>query len=112
MKKILSILGQTLCILALTLLIGISGSFLFFDKPSYAANKLTPEEKIDRAYEYNEAAGFQEEGRQEAYEQAIKDSKTPQTMEKAYERELKAEDVQEPNIIQQAEKVIEKATSK
>lgn len=113
MEKILSMFNQglrrTICILGLMILIGVSGSFLFLPQSSYAASKLTPEEKIDRAYEYNEAAGFREEQRQEAYEKAVKDAKTPQTMEKAYERELKAENVQEPNIVQQAEKVVEKA---
>jgi len=109
-------LRQTIFVLGLMLLISISSSFLFVQQSSYAdpysATKLTPEEKIDRAYEYNEAAGIQEERREEVYEQAIKDSKTPQTVEKAYERELKAEKVQEPNIIEKAEKVIEKVTSK
>ena len=118
MQRILSnlkqALRQTIFVLGLMLLIG--GSFFLVQQPSYAAissaNKLTPPEKIDRAYEYNEAAGFQEEKREEAYEEAVKDAETPQTMEKAYERELKAEKVQEPNIIQKAEKLIEKVTTK
>ena len=118
MQRILSnltqALRQTIFVLGLMLLIG--SSFFFVQQPSYAAispaNKLTPQEKIDRAYEYNEAAGFQEEKREEAYEEAVKDAESPQTMEKAYERELKAEKVQEPNIIQKAEELIEKVTSK
>ena len=119
MQRILSnlkqALRQTIFVLGLMLLIGTC-SFFLVQQPSYAAissaNKLTPQEKIDRAYEYNEAAGFQEEKREEAYEEAIKDAESPQTLEKAYERELKAEKVQEPNIIQKAEELIEKVTSK
>ncbi|SRR5579883_255153 len=120
MQRILSTLkrtiGQSILVLGLMFLISIANLFLFVQKPSYAttysANKLTPEEKIDRAYEYNEAAGFREEKRQQAYEQAIKDSKSPQSLEKAYERNLKAENVQEPNLIEKTEELIKDVTSK
>ncbi len=108
-------LRQTIFVLGLMLLISLSSLFSVQESSyaaTYSVNKLTPEEKTDRAYEYNEAAGIQEEKREEAYEKAIKDAESPQTVEKAYERELKAENVKEPNIIEKAENLIEKATSK
>ena len=120
MRKILSNLNQTFCqtifVVGLMVLISLTNLFLFDNSYSYAAtystNNLTPEEKIDRAYEYNEAAGFEEENRQEAYKQAIKDSKSPQSLEKAYERNLKAENVKEPNILEQTGQLIQNATKK
>ncbi|MBR8835623.1 MAG: hypothetical protein DSM106950_16825 [Stigonema ocellatum SAG 48.90 = DSM 106950] len=120
MKRIFSSLTQGFCqrifALGLMLLISLSSSFFFVQQPGYAAispaNQLTPENKVDRAYEYGEAAGFEEQKREDAYEKAIKDSESPQTLEKAYERNLKAEKVQEPNILEKAEELIQNVTGK
>lgn len=122
MQLILSSLKQVFCqtIFIVCLMVFMSLSSVFsFQQPSFAvtstsANKLTPEEKIDRAYEYNQAAGFREEQRQEAYEKAVKDSESPQSMEKAYERNVKAskQENQEPNIIEKAQELIEDVTGK
>lgn len=122
MQKISLTLGQALrrsiFVLGLMLLISVSSLFLFVQQPSYAvtsaASKLTPEEKINRAYIYNEAAGIREEERQEAYEQAIKDAESPATMEKAYERNEKAYEKEnpQPNLIEKAEELVEKVIGK
>lgn len=105
---------QSIVVLGLMLFISMSGLFFFTQQPSYAissaSRQLTPEEKIDRAYEYSEATGLQEEDRQEAYEQAIKDSESLQSVEKAYERNLKAEGIQEnplSNIGEKAKELVD-----
>jgi hypothetical protein len=105
-------LRQKIFAFGCTLLITLS-SFIFIQQPVYASlkssEKLTPEEKIDRAYEYNRAAGIRAEDREEAYEQAIKDAENLNTMEKAYERNVKAykEENPEPNLIEKAEQLVE-----
>ncbi|GAA6623848.1 hypothetical protein [Scytonema sp. NUACC26] len=111
-------LRQSIVVLGLMLFISLSGLFFFTQQPSYAvtspANQLTPEEKIDRAYEYNRAAGLREEDRQKAYEQAAKDSNSPQPVEKTYERNLKAEKQENPNsnILEQAKELVDRVTTK
>jgi hypothetical protein len=111
-------LRQSVVVLGLMLFISLSGLFFFTQQPSYAvtsrANQLTPEEKIDRAYEYSEAAGLREEDRQKAYEQAIEDSNSPKTIEKTYERNIKAEEQenQSPNILEQTKELVDRVTTK
>jgi hypothetical protein len=122
MQTLLAIINKTLrqsmIVLGLMLLISMSGLFFFTQQPSYAitssANQLTPEEKIDRAYEYNRAAGLREEDRQKTYEQALKDSNSPQSIEKTYERNLKTEQQENPNsnIIEQAKELVDRVTTK
>ncbi|WP_414563659.1 MULTISPECIES: hypothetical protein [unclassified Anabaena] len=119
-KPVLSI--GVLIVLAIVF-IGMSSVFIG-QQPSYATTqaelklipaeyKPTPEEKINRAYEYDPGVGIQEEDRQKAYEQAIKDSKNLNTLEKAYERNLKAEQGQnQEGIIEKASDVIEQVTGK
>ncbi|WP_017317956.1 hypothetical protein [Mastigocladopsis repens] len=117
-------LRQSIVVIGLMFFINFSGLFFFVqpsyavgfstEKPAFSTEKLTPEEKIDRAYEYNRAAGIRAEDRQEAYEQAVKDSESPQSVEKVYERNVKAyeKENQEPNLIEKAEDLIEKVTGK
>lgn len=110
-------LRQSIIVIGLMLFIGLSGLFFFVqpsyalgfttEKPTFPSEKLTPEQKIDRAYEYNRAAGLREEDRQQAYEQAVKDSQTPE--EKVYERNVKDS---QPNLIEKAEELVEKVTGK
>jgi hypothetical protein len=124
MQQILSKLKQALrsrmLVLGLIIFISILGLGIFIQQPSYATtleelklippdHKPTPEEKINRANEFDPGVGIQEEDRQEAYEQAVKDSKNLGTIEKAYERNLKAEGNSEPNLI---DKAVEKVTGK
>ncbi len=79
--------------------------------PEYKPNS---EEKINRAYEYDPGVGVREEERQKAYEQAKKDSENLNTIEKAYERNLKAEKEQNPpeSFGEKAKAVIENVTGK
>jgi len=113
-KKINQALSQTVFLVGLMLFIS-SSNLLVAMSPSYSTDiSLTPEEKIDRAYEYSEATGIREEDREEAYDEALKDAKNNKTMEKAYERNLKAEgmDNRQPGLIQKAEELVEKITGK
>ncbi|WP_375473964.1 hypothetical protein [uncultured Nostoc sp.] len=129
MQKILLSLKQTLrssfLVIGLIIFISLSGSFIFVQQASYATTleelKLIPpeykpisEEKINRANEYDPGVGVQEEEREEAYEEAVKDSKNLDTMEKAYERNLKEEQAQNPpeNFGEKAKEVLEKVTGK
>jgi hypothetical protein len=79
--------------------------------PEYKPNS---QEKINRANEYDPGVGVQEEERQEAYEQALKDGKNLNTMEKAYERNVKAENAGKPqeSIVEKAKEVIGNVTAK
>ncbi|MEH1782412.1 MAG: hypothetical protein V7K67_17730 [Nostoc sp.] len=129
MQKILLNLKQafrsSLLVICLMISISLSGSLIFFQQASYATTleelKLIPpeykpnsEEKINRANEYDSGVGVQEEKRQEAYEQAIKDSKNLNTIEKTYERNLKAEKAQNSpeSFGEKAKEVFEKVTGK
>lgn len=129
MQKILLTLKQALhssfLVLALIISISLSGSFIFIQQASYATTleelKLVPpeykpnsQEKINRANEYDPGVGVQEEEREEAYEEAVKDAGDLNTMEKAYERNLKAEREQNPpeSFGEKAKEVIEKVTGK
>ncbi|MEH2173354.1 hypothetical protein [Nostoc sp.] len=129
MQKILLSLKQALrssfLVVSLMVFISLTGSFIFVQQSSYATTleelKLVPpeykpnsEEKINRANEYDPGVGIQEEDRQKAYEQAIKDSKNLTTIEKTYERNLKAEQEQNPpeTFGEKAKGVIDKVTGK
>ncbi|MDM9585474.1 MULTISPECIES: hypothetical protein [unclassified Nostoc] len=129
MQKILLSLKQALrssfLVVGLMVFISLTGSFIFVQQSSYATTleelKLVPpqykpnsEEKINRANEYDPGVGIQEEDRQKAYEQAIKDSKNLNTIEKTYERNLKAEQKQNSpeSFSDKAKEVIEKVTGK
>lgn len=129
MPRILLTLKQALLssifVFGLMIFISLSGLLIVVQQPSYATTleelklippeyKPTPGEKIDRAYERNEAAGIREESREAAYEEAIKDGENLNTMEKAYERNVKAEKAEnpQPNLIEKAEELVEKVTGK
>jgi hypothetical protein len=127
MQKILltfkKALRSTFLVVGLIMFISLSGSFIFVQQPSFATTleelKLIPpeykpnsDEKINRANEYDPGVGVQEEKRQEAYEQAIKDSENLGTIEKAYKRNLKAEGNSEPNLLDKAGEIVEKVTGK
>ena len=129
MQKILLTLKQALrssfLVVGLIVFISLSGSFIFVQQASSATTleelKLVPpdykpnsQEKINRANEYDPGVGVQEEEREEAYEEAVKDSKNLNTIEKAYERNLKAEREQNPpeSFGEKAKEVIEKVTGK
>ncbi|BAY37789.1 hypothetical protein NIES2111_21300 [Nostoc sp. NIES-2111] len=120
LKQILS--TSFLIILSITFI--IAGISIGIQQPSYATTleelKLIPpeykpnlEEKINRANEFDPGVGIQEEDRQNAYEQAIKDSENLNTLEKAYERNLKEERGQnQENLVDKASELIDKVTGK
>ncbi|MHC5595156.1 MAG: hypothetical protein ACYTXC_04195 [Nostoc sp.] len=128
MQKFVLTLKQvfsSILVIGLMISISLSGSFIFVQQASYATTleelKLIPpdykpnsEEKINRANEYDPGVGVQEEEREEAYEQAIKDSENLNTIEKTYERNLKAEKEQNPpeSFGEKAKEAIEKVTGK
>ncbi|HYX14073.1 MAG TPA: hypothetical protein VE944_06855 [Nostoc sp.] len=129
MQKFLLTLKQALrssfLVVGLIIFISLSGSLIFVQQASYATTfeelKLIPpeykpnsEEKVNRANEFDPGVGVQEEEREEAYEQAIKDSKNLTTIEKTYERNLKAEQEQNPpeSFGEKAKEVIEKVIGK
>jgi hypothetical protein len=111
MQRVLSFFQQAFCrnilVFGLIILTSLSGLFIFVQSPSYATTveelklnperlSLTPEDKINRAYEYNRGTGVEEEIREEAYEQALKDGENLNTMEKAYERNVKTYEAENP----------------
>lgn len=116
---------SSILVFGLMIFISLSGLFMVVQQPSYATTleelklippeyKPTSQEKIDRAYERNEAAGFRGESREAAYEEAIKDGENLNTMEKAYERNVKAEKAENPSegFGEKAKELIEKVTGK
>ncbi|MBW4684566.1 MAG: hypothetical protein KME40_05570 [Komarekiella atlantica HA4396-MV6] len=128
MQKILltckQVLRSTFLVFGLIMFISLSSSFIFIQQanattleelklvpPEYKPNS---QEKINRAYEYDPGVGVLEEERQEAYEQAVKDGENLNTMEKAYERNVKAENEGKPqdSIVEKAKEVIGNVTAK
>ncbi len=109
-------LRQRILVLGLMTLLSLSSLFTFVSAPVYATTleelkltpateRLTPEEKIERAYDFNEGAGIIEERKQEAIkaEAGIK--------EKGDDENLKAyEDKPEPLLIEKAQNLVKKVT--
>ncbi len=118
MQLIFSALGQafrkSILVLGLMIFINLSGTFMFVAQPAYAVtSQLTPEEKINRAYEYSEATGLKEEERQEEYEEAVKEAKSPELQEKEYEKSEKAyNQANQPGLVEQAKGLVDKVTGK
>jgi hypothetical protein len=128
-QKIVLTLKQALrssfLVIGFIIFISLSASFIVVQPASYATTleelklippeyKPNPDEKINRANEFDPGVGIQEEERQAAYEQAIKDSENLNTIEKTYERNLKAEQEKNPpeTFGEKAKEVIEKVTGK
>jgi exosome complex RNA-binding protein Csl4 len=92
--------------------ISLSGLFIFFEQPSYAVtaskDKLSQEEKIERAYEFREGTGFLEEDKQASDNKA----ETFQPDDKAKEKSVKTskEASSEPGLVEKAQELIEKVT--
>ncbi|QSJ15071.1 hypothetical protein JYQ62_24855 [Nostoc sp. UHCC 0702] len=129
MQKILIALKQafvsSILIVSLMFFTCLSGLFMVVQQASYATTleelKLIPpeykpnsQEKINRAYEYDPGVGVQEDERQEAYEQAVKDGENLNSIEKAYERNLKAEKQADSqnNIVTKAKEAVENVIGK
>ncbi len=120
MQQIFSAIGQVfgkrLLIFSLMSLLSLSGLFIFANQPALAGKQLTPEEKIDRAYELDEAAGLREEDRQKAYDKAADTVTEPkQGLEKIYEKDLKAykkETSKDNSLVEGAKNLVDKVTGK
>lgn len=118
MQRILLTLGQALrqrvFVLGLMILIGLSSLFVFFEQPSYAVmsskDKLTSQEKIDRAYEIREGAGILEEDKQISANR----NETFQPGDKANEKSVKTskEPSSQPGLLEKAQELVDKVTGK
>lgn len=108
--------GKRLLIFGLLSLLSLSGLFIFANQPALAEKSLQPQEKIDRAYDLGEAAGFREEDRQEAYEKTAEAVTEPKKgLEKIYEKDLKAYKKENPNdksLVEGAKNLVDKVTGK
>ncbi len=85
-----ALLRQVLMV-GMMLLLSLSGGLLWLQQPSYASaavsNSLTPEEKVDRAYEIGVGTGMQEE----EYQRRLQSGEDPTKMSKPYRRILEAD---------------------
>ncbi len=110
-------LNQSILVIGLMVLISL-GLFIFVSVPVYATTleelkltpateRLTPEEKIERAYDLNEGAGIIEERKQEAIkaESGIKEKGEDENLES-----YKAEPA--PLLIEKAQKLVERVKGK
>ena len=105
-------LRQKILVLGLMTLITLSGLFIF-GRPSYAVtramDKLSQEEKIERAYEFREGTGMLEELRQEESPNKA-DPFDPSDKANAKSVITSSEKNPEPSWTEQAKKVFEKVT--
>lgn len=108
-------LCQKIFVLGLMTLITLSGSFIFVEHPSYAVtramDKLSQEEKIERAYEFREGTGILEEVRQEESPNKA-DAFDPSDKANVKSVKTSSEKNPEPSFVEQAKKVVEKVTGK
>ena len=114
MQRIFTSFGRVI-LLGLMSLIIFSGLFIVLNPPSYAATKLTPQEKIDRAYDLSEGVGLEEEDRQEAYEKEAEAITKPNGLDKIYKEDVKAYKKANPEAngpLKGAKDLVEKVTGK
>jgi hypothetical protein len=111
---------QRILVIGLMLLLSLSGLFIFVSAPVYATTleemklkptdegRLTPEQKIEHAYEFGQASGAMEERKQEglkAERTGIKDKGDDESLQ-FYEAKP------EPTLVEKAQKLVEKVTGK
>lgn len=125
MQRIISTLSQglqkSIFVLGLMILLSLSGLFIFVSAPVYASTleeqklipadqRLTPQEKIDRAYEFSEELGVLEEVKQ----QSANADKKAQPGETSNVKTVKAskEANSEPGLVEKAQELIEKVTGR
>lgn len=117
MQQILLGLGQALrqkiFVLGLMVLITLSGLFVFVQNPSYAvtrsSDKLTPDEKIERAYDQSEAAGLLEQAKQES---ANRDELFNPNVKANIETAKDSEEASEGSLKEKAKELLEKISGK
>lgn len=116
MQQILSAISKRVLIIGLMSLLSFSGLFIFSNQPAFAGKTSTAEAAVDRAYDMSEAAGFKEEDRQEAYEEATEAVANPKVgLEKIYEEDLKEYKEENPGknaLVEGAKELVEKVTGK
>lgn len=125
MQRILSTLGQglqkSIFVLGLMSLIIGSSLFVFVSAPVYATTleeqklipadqRLTPEQKIDRAYELSEGTGILEEIKQESANANEKSKPGKAINAKTVKASQEADS--EPNLLEKAQQFVEKVTGK
>lgn len=125
MQRILSTLSQgwqkSIFVLGLMILLSLSGLFIFVSAPVYATTfeeqklipadqRLTPEEKIERAYEFNEGAGMLEEAKQESANADKKFNPNKAANVKTVKASKEADS--EPNLLEKAQQLVEKVTGR
>jgi len=123
MQRILSILRQGLqkrIFLGLIVLLCLSGLFLFVSAPVYATTfeeqelvppqeeRLTSDEKIERAYEFGEGAGILEEDKQ-ASGNRFSTFKPNETVNEKSVTNSKAKST--PGLVEKAQELIQKVTN-
>lgn len=112
MQRILLALGQALrksvVILCVMSLISVSSLFIFVAQPSYAATA------FDKKPAQSSVAPSSTDtvGREKAYEEAVKDAESIDSIEKVYEENLEEykEENPDPGLVEKAENLIEKVT--
>lgn len=119
MQRILLSLGQALrqkiFVLGLMTLVALSGLFIFGEHPSYAVtrsmDKLSQDEKIERAYDFRQGTGILEEERQD---KSPNKAEAFDPSDKANVESVKAskEPNPEPSLVEQAKKVVDKVLGK
>lgn len=113
----LRVLRQTMTIVTLVALITVS-NLVFLNLPSHAATLISqssdesssPQAKIDRAYQEDEAAGI----REEIYQQRLQEGQNPENMPKPYKRIVDAQgkEVPETSLIETSVSKVRQLTKK
>jgi ABC-type lipoprotein release transport system permease subunit len=107
------IMRHTMFVLSLMTLITLSGLFIFTAHPSYAVtrsmDKLSADEKVDRAYQYRQGTGMLEEVRQEESPNASEPF-DPSDEHKVKSVKASKEENPEPSLPEQLQKVVKKVT--
>ncbi len=83
-------------------------NFVILQNPSWAAKTNDP--KLEQTFS---AEDFEQEYPAESYEEAVKSAKTPETLEKEYEKNLKIYKDASPDkggLVETAKEVVEKVT--
>lgn len=105
-------LGRKILVLSLLTLITLSGVFIFVEQPSYAIttakDKISSDEKVDRAYQLRVGTGFLEEDKQES----ASADKLVKPEDKAKERDVKRSSAEESDrgLTGKAKELVEKVT--
>ena len=113
MRKTIEQLGQIIRCGTIVFAVSLLVMMGWMAQPSFA-DSLTPEEKIDRAYEESEGTGIAEE----VYQQRLQAGQNPEKMPKPYTRiaDLEGKEVPETSFVEKSvskvRDAIEKATGK